>query len=94
MTFEHRLLIGFDEIKAIVFECNTCKTRTSIAIKEFNAPPLLCPKQHAWTTNKPTIEATPALNALALLLQRLGTEDSISQTGFKIFLEFEAEKMR
>ena len=95
MTFEHRLLVGFGEIKAVVFECNECKTRTSIPIQEFSGPPPFCPKQHGWNTNKPLMDAvTPAFKALAQLLQALRdpTETLYTSAGFKIFLEFDAEE--
>ena len=94
MTFEHRLLVGFDEIKAVVFECNVCKTRTSIPVAEFNSPPLLCPKQHKWTTNKPEIEKSAAFGALALLINCLRDPMNAiyEQAGFHIFLEFEEPK--
>lgn len=93
MTFEHRLLVGFDEIKAVVFECNECKTRTSIPVKEFNAPPLLCPKEHAWVTNKPVIEQMTALAALGSLLKSLRDEAFQERAKFRVFLEFEAKKL-
>lgn len=89
MTYEHRLLVSFEEIKAIVFECNTCKTKVSIPMEEFSAAPLICPKQHAWEANKSTVETAPAFKALALLLKRVGSDDFQRQIGFRVFLEFE-----
>lgn len=89
MTFEHRLLVSFEEIKAIVFECNTCKTRIAIPMEEFSGAPLLCPKQHAWKANESTVETSPAFKALALLLRRIGSDDFQEHVGFRVFLEFE-----
>ncbi len=93
MTFEHRLLVGFEEIKAVVFECNTCKTRTSIPLAEFNRAPYVCPKQHAWNISELTVETSPMFHALALLLSRLATDDFQKQAGFKVYLEFVARKL-
>lgn len=89
MTFEHRLLVSFEEIKTIIFECNACKTRISIPLEEFTAAPLMCPKQHAWKANEETIETAPAFKAFALLLKRLGDDHFQKQVGFRVFLEFE-----
>jgi len=92
MTYEHRLLVGFEEIKAVVFECNACKTRVSIPMAEFNGAPFGCPKQHAWESNRATVETMPAFKALALFLARLSSDDFQKQVGFKVFLEFVAKK--
>lgn len=89
MTFEHRLLVSFEEIKAVVFECSTCKTRTSIPTEEFSGAPTMCPKQHAWKVNESTIETAPAFKVLAGLLKRIGSDDFQKQVGFRVFLEFE-----
>jgi hypothetical protein len=91
MTFEHRMLVGFDEIKAIVFECNVCKTRVSIPMGQFDRAPVVCPKQHVWNINGPRLETSPVFSALSLLLTRLGSEDFQGQVGFKVFLEFAAK---
>lgn len=92
MTFEHRLLVSFEEIKAVVFECNTCKTRISIPMEEFSKAPQICPKMHAWESGRAAVESGPAFTALALLLKRLGSDDFQKQVGFRVFLEFVARK--
>jgi hypothetical protein len=89
MTYEHRLLVGFDEIKAVVFECNTCKSRVSIPREKFDESPHICPKQHAWNVHGLTVEAQPVFNALASLLSSLAGHPFQQQTGFRVFLEFE-----
>lgn len=93
MTFEHKLLVGFNEIKAVVFECNQCRVRTSIPIEQFTRPPLTCAQQHVWNTNRPTIDNKTALDALVMLLKYLSAEDFSRSAGFNIFLEFDAEKL-
>jgi hypothetical protein len=89
MTFEHRLLVGFGEIKAIVFECNNCKTRVSIPMEEFSGAPLTCPKQHDWKGGESTVGEVPVFKGLALLFKRMGSDDFQKQVGFRVFLEFE-----
>ena len=92
MTYEHRLLVGFDEIKAIVFECNICKSRVSIPAAKFDGPPTICPKQHAWNINAPTVETQPVFHALAVLLSTLPGHAFQQQAGFRVFLEFEEKE--
>ena len=92
MTFEHRLLVGFEEIKAVVFECNACKTRTSIPMAEFNGSPSICPKQHAWDVTDAVVQTAPAFKVLAVLLTKMSDINFQKQVGFKVFLEFVAKK--
>lgn len=92
MTFENRLLVGFEEIKAVVFECNVCKSRVSIPRERFDEPPLICPKQHAWNVQGLTVETQPIFNALAFLLSSLAGHSFQQQSGFRVFLEFEEPK--
>ncbi|MHB8413169.1 MAG: hypothetical protein ACYDDI_14650 [Candidatus Acidiferrales bacterium] len=93
MTFEHRLLVGFEEIKSVVFECRACKTRVSIPIEEFNGSPLLCPKQHAWDISDAIVQPMPAFKVLASLLKQLGNADFQGKIGFKVFLEFSGKQL-
>jgi hypothetical protein len=90
MTFEHRLLVGFEEIKTVVFECNTCKTRVSIPVKEFTAGLVSCPKRHGWVTNSLAIERATAFDALAMLIARLGDPIFQEQSGFRVLLDFDS----
>ncbi|MGO9316220.1 MAG: hypothetical protein ACLPXT_15865 [Terracidiphilus sp.] len=93
MTFEYRLLVGFEEIEAVVFECLTCKTRTSIPVAEFNKPPAQCPKQHVWNTGEPVLEGKPVFHVLAMLLGKLADPTLQKHCGFRVSLEFPAKKL-
>ena len=42
MTFEHQLIAGLDDIKAVTFECGSCKTRTTIPIEKLTEAPRAC----------------------------------------------------
>ena len=94
MTFEHRLLVGFEEIKAVVFECNICKSRTSIPSEKLERIPVKCPNNHAWILNKPVLDNIAAFDAFVLLLHGLRDPmaDVSNQAGFRILLEFESPK--
>ncbi len=92
MTFEQRMIIGFDDIKAVIFECNICKVRTSIPIVELEAARLSCPKHHGWVVNKFAIDRSTAWDALALLLKNLADKKFQDEVGFKVFLECESKK--
>ena len=92
MTFEQRMIIGFGDIKAVIFECNACKVRTSIPISELSAANLSCPKRHGWIVNKFAIDRSTAFDALALLLTSLADKKFQDEVGFKVFLECESKK--
>jgi hypothetical protein len=93
MTFEHRVICGLEEIKAIVFECKECKARVSLDARETKKPPATCPNGHHWdwnvylgygSTESPYVALLSALTKL--------TEPGLKDVGFKVFLEFEEPK--
>lgn len=43
MTFEHKIIVGLDDINAVVFDCNKCHTRVSVAPENITIPSQ-CPK--------------------------------------------------
>lgn len=93
MTFEHKLLVGLEEIKAIVFEClaNGCESKVVIAPDRTDTLPMTCPHGHAWDWNIPTTSQASYGSPVLLWLQSLRRlRDPISKKfGFRLLLEFE-----
>lgn len=101
MTFEHKLLVSLGEIKAVVFECTRasglsagereCKSRIVVPPDDISSLPLACPRNHAWDWNVPTENAgfISALPQLIDALKKLRMSGRESQSGFRIFLEFD-----
>jgi len=93
MTFEHKIVIGPEEIKAVVFQCNECNSKTSIVPEKLEAPPHRCPQGHAWEWSIPGEyqEASSPFVCFFVGLKRI--RDPMShRAGFKILLEFEEPK--
>ena len=91
MTYEHKIIIGFDEIKAIIFECNQCKCKTVIVPEELNTTPNSCPKGHSWDWNVITEYrdfGSPFVGFFKFF--RFLREASLSErVGFKILFELD-----
>lgn len=88
MTVEHRVIFGLEEIKAVIFQCNQCKTRVAIIPDELESIPHKCPKEHAWDWNIAPEFSGSCFLGLITSLRKL--KDPIyEKTGFKILLEFE-----
>jgi hypothetical protein len=92
VTFEHKILAGFEEIQAVVFECNTCKTRVSIPVKEFTSGSISCPKKHGWTTGNLAIDRLNGVDAFAMLVAHFGNSAFQEQSGFRILLDFDSKQ--
>lgn len=91
MTFEHKIVVGLNDIKAISLECNKCQTRITLAPDGIEVP-LQCPKcGKIWITGDPNayqkIVASPYVN----FFTALATIRTLLENGatFKILFEFE-----
>jgi hypothetical protein len=92
MTFERKIIIGLEEIKALVFQCNECGSRTTIPFERFAAIPRECPNGHHWdSVTKPEMIAS-AYIAFVLSLKMLRDPQYDKAARFKIFLELEESK--
>jgi len=99
MTFERKLLVGLEEIRAIVFECIKpsetggceCKSRIVLRPENVGSVPKECPRGHAWDWNVPVENAAfiSALPQFVDSLKKLRQAGREQQAGFRIFLEFD-----
>lgn len=86
MTYEHKIVVSLDEIRAVVFECNTCKSRTAISPANLLAIPENCPNGHLW-------QRTGLGHTGAWVTSLKHFSDPVyEKSGFKILLEFEEPK--
>jgi hypothetical protein len=95
MTFEHKMVAGLGEIRAIVFVCTECKSRVVLEPDGVEAPPSECPSGHKWDWDRPTEYAANASTAFVSFLVALKKlRDPMAQrAGFKILLEFDQPKL-
>jgi hypothetical protein len=92
MTIEHKLVVGLEEIQAVVFECTKCKARIILTPENVNEPPRQCPRGHTWewsiTEQYETITGSIYVFFLRSL-KRIREDDNLKMNGFKVLLEFE-----
>jgi hypothetical protein len=94
MTFERKIVVGLEEIKTIIFECNQCGTRAVIKPEDAGVPPDRCPRNHGWNWNviSEHREIGPPSVSWLISLKRLGDPMLVQSDGFRILLEFEAPR--
>jgi hypothetical protein len=93
MTFEHKMIVGLDDIKAVTFECNECKARTTIPSDKLQGVPRACSSCNAiWQVKEPGSYVTTSGPAELALIQAIVTIRILirqKKDTFKILLEFE-----
>jgi hypothetical protein len=89
MTFEHKIVVGLDDIKAVTFECRKCHARLTVSPEKIQIPDG-CPNcPNSWISGEKksfqsdTSQQTNFVDALAKIRVLEG-----SGAPFKIFLEF------
>ena len=91
MTFERKIVIGLEEIKAIIFQCKKCGSRMYVPPADFSSIPEQCPNGHAMLSKFPPDFGGSLLEGFLKGLKKLG--DPIYESGgFKILLELEEPK--
>jgi hypothetical protein len=96
MTFEHRMIAGLNDIKAVTFECNECQTRTSIPINKLGEAPRGCNSCKAVWWSAQTVQSgayvTTSGPAIVGLVQAIVTMRVLmreKKDTVKILFEFE-----
>lgn len=90
MTLERRITVGLGDIKAVVFECQTCGTRVSVPASDAKVPHT-CPYNHQWTPDLIESVETPQFpySKFCIALNQCRTLQE-NKAPFKILLEFDA----
>lgn len=87
---EHRILSDLSEIRMVIFECDTCKTRLGFVPEEV-AMLQQCPKGHTWDWNLTEGHQSVAMPAVAFLHALKSLRKAAGEkVGFRIFLEYDA----
>jgi hypothetical protein len=96
MTFEHKTVVGLDDIKAVTFECNVCKTRTTVPTENLKEAPHACNSCNTVWWNAQDIRmgafVTTSGPAIVALIQAIITMRVLmgeNKNNFKILFEFE-----
>jgi len=96
MTVEHSIVVGLEDIKAVIFECRQCRTRVSMLPDDIRIPQK-CPNGNCtsgdWIVGNPaqvksSYEATTA--SYVNLVQAIGyIRKNNNRSAFKVLLEFD-----
>lgn len=96
MTFEHKIVVSLDDIKAVTFECKECGTRTTIPTEKLQEAPSACGRcKTIWwsgnqAANQPWVTtAQLAIPAFIGGLFRIRTLIQEKQEPVRILLEFD-----
>jgi hypothetical protein len=99
MTSERRLIVGFDDLKAVAFQCKNCGARISIQAKSLRDVPLACASCNVrWRTigagqaqgQGMTAESAAVTLIESIVILRVLIRND--QDLFRVLLEFEEPK--
>jgi hypothetical protein len=93
MTVERKILFGLDDIKAISFQCDSCKYRITMSPDEVRDLPRNCPNGHRWIVGEQQAKTFPPIQMFSDNLVTLRKLAEQKVLGFKILLEFDEPKL-
>ena len=92
VTFERKIVVGLEEIRAISFECHQCKSRLTVSPDDIRDIPATCPHcNFSWRLPEDPHAgpvASPPKN-FAFGISELKIRFGADVIGFKILLEFD-----
>ncbi len=95
MTFENRVVVGLDDIRAVSFECERCHTRITMSPDNISIPDL-CPGpdcDNVWMSGDPTSYqsvTSPQMNFINAIREM--RKRSPNGAPFRILLEFDRDQ--
>jgi hypothetical protein len=92
VTFERKIVVGLEEIRAISFECHKCKSRLTVSPDDIRDIPSACPHcNFSWRLPEDSNAvpvASPPRN-FAVGIREIRIRFGADVIGFKILLEFD-----
>jgi hypothetical protein len=92
MTFERKIVVGLEDIRAISFKCAHCEYRVTVSPDKVSGIPAHCPNGHDWTQGEQEAMIVPPLLQFTTTLAKLRTLLSQKALGYRILLEFDEPK--
>ncbi|HEY4878048.1 MAG TPA: hypothetical protein VIH97_02905 [Candidatus Acidoferrales bacterium] len=96
MTFERKIVVGLEEIRAISFECHKCKSRLTVSPDDLRDIPAACPHcNFSWRQpiDPDAGPVSPPKN-FAVGIREIRIRFGADVIGFKILLEFDEPRTR
>jgi hypothetical protein len=92
VTFERKIVVSLEEIRAITFECHKCKSRLTVSPDDIRDIPAACPHcNFSWRLPEAANVgplASPPRN-FAVGIREIRIRFGADVIGFKILLEFD-----
>ena len=91
VTFERKIVVGLEEIRAISFECHKCKSRLTVSPDDLRDIPAACPHcNFSWRLpiDPDAGPVSPPKN-FAVGIREIRIRFGADVIGFKILLEFD-----
>jgi hypothetical protein len=97
MTFERKIIVGLDDIRAVTFERNKCKTRITVPAASLREAPRGCNSCPAvwWSATDVSTNVATSGPAIAGFIQALVTLRVLireNKENFRLLLEFDEPK--
>jgi hypothetical protein len=97
MTVERRMIFGIDDIRAVTFQCSSCKTRITIPTDPLREVPRRCTSCDAiwWRGDESATHVStsgPAAMAFIQAIRTLAIMIREKKDAFRILLELEEPK--
>src|SRR5258708_22322901 len=95
MTIERKIVVGLDDIKAIVFECPNCHSRLAVSPDKVDLFPQRCsrcPQQWVFQDPSPYTSADSSLSNFLRSITELRVLIKSCAMGVRVLLEFDEPK--
>jgi len=93
VTFERKILVGLEDIKAISFQCEKCQYRITMSPDDIRGLPEYCLGGHPWAVGIEEESLAPPLRKFTKSLERLRVLLNQKALGFRILFELDELKI-
>jgi hypothetical protein len=96
MTFERKIMVGLDDIRAIAFQCKQCEYRVTMSPDNLSGitVPQHCPNGHDWNNGVNEALVIPPILLFTSMLAKLRVLLKQGALGFTILFEFDEPQVR
>jgi hypothetical protein len=89
MTYERKIVIGLEDIRALSFRCEQCEYQITVSPDDFTRLPATCPNSHGWSVGEEMQSTVTPLQKFTASLRELRGLLGQKTFGFRILLEID-----